>query len=280
MSLSFSSATSSSITVNASYTGVVTRAKFYVNGNFDGDRTLDGQNSTHSFPYTFTGLASSTSYSLSVQWLNGTTDLGSNTINASTTAPPAPSPLTGLSGSSTGAEPATLSFSWNASSPVTSYSWSLRKNGATINNGSTTSTSISFGGMTAGSYSLGVTPFNGSTAGSGETSSDVIVSPPRPDNFSWTGGNKVSGTNLVILASDWNSLINRINQFRLYKGLNTTSMSTASSGMTITASKYNELANAINAMNSPGGSVPTVSTSTTITAYLINRLKDCLNTIP
>jgi hypothetical protein len=280
MSLSFSSATESTITVNASYTGVADSAKFYADGAFNGSRSLDGTNTTHSFSYTYTGLNSSQTYSLTVHFYNGATDLGSNTITASTTAPPAPSPVTSVVGSSSGTEPATLSFSWNASSPVTSYSWTLRKNGGTISSGSTSSTSIGFTNMSAGSYSLGVTPFNGVTAGSGTSSADVIVSPPRPNNFSWTGGNKVSGNTIVVLASDWNSLVNRVNQFRLYKLLNTTTMNTVSSGTTISAFLYNQVAGAINEMNPPGGQVSFVSSGQTITAFAINRLNACLNSIP
>jgi hypothetical protein len=101
----------------------------------------------------------------------------------------------------------------------------------------------------------------------------------RPDDFNWTGGNKTQGGTLVVLASDWNALQSRINQFRTYKGLGLTSFTSVSKGNKITAALYNQLANSINALGSTGGQIALVSQGSPLTAYAINRLTACLNTV-
>lgn len=101
----------------------------------------------------------------------------------------------------------------------------------------------------------------------------------RPLDFNWTGGNKVQGSTITVLASDWNNLQARINEFRVYKALGITSFTSVSKGNIITAGLYNQLANSINAMNSPGGQIATVSQNDKLTAYALNRLTACLNTI-
>ncbi|MNX90564.1 hypothetical protein D3C86_1226190 [compost metagenome] len=123
--------------------------------------------------------------------------------------------------------------------------------------------------------------FRAYSVSNGVTSNNYssVLSFQRPQNFNWTGGDKVTGNNFTVTASDWNSLATRVNQFRTYKGLATKSFTTVSSGSSITAAIFNQVATAINDMNSTGGVVPIVTKGDTATAYLFNRLKNCLNTI-
>lgn len=101
----------------------------------------------------------------------------------------------------------------------------------------------------------------------------------RPQDFNWTGGNKTAGNQVVVLASDWNALQARVNEFRVYKALGVTSFTSVSTGNTITAALYNQLANAINPLGSTGGQIATVAAGEQLTAYAINRLTACLNTV-
>lgn len=101
----------------------------------------------------------------------------------------------------------------------------------------------------------------------------------RPLDFNWTGGNKSAGSQVVILASDWNALQSRVNEFRTYKAIGITSFTSVSSGNTITAALYNQIANAINPLGSTGGQIALVSQGEQLTAYAINRLTACLNTV-
>lgn len=109
---------------------------------------------------------------------------------------------------------------------------------------------------------------------------------PRPDNWTWTtdfyAGKEVAvvGNEIEILpASEWNSFTSRINEFRAYKGLSAYSFSNAYTGNEVMASYINQARTAISAM-SPSTSVPSsVSSGSSITAYVFTRLRDSLNSI-
>jgi hypothetical protein len=210
MSISFVSKTSTQITMSASYTGVATRADFSPSGS----RTLDGTNTNHTFTYTITGLSPNTSYYVSVEWFNGSTSLGVNSYpsNPITTdpapPPPAPSPVKMNPPSVKGYAPTTIVFSWGASSPVTSYSYSYRNltTGQTISSSSTTGTSLTFSAPTAGTYQLGVTPFNGTTQGSGDQASVTVYDPPPPSDLTGLSGSAAgTGIEPATINFSWNA---------------------------------------------------------------------------
>jgi hypothetical protein len=111
------------------------------------------------------------------------------------------------------------------------------------------------------------------------------VTPTRPAKFYWisstTNLSKGSAVSTYITATKWKQLQTNINAVRAYKGYSNYTFTTVSSGSTIKASYYNELANAINAMLSSSSSyrVATVSTGDPITAAVMNKLQTSINSI-
>lgn len=100
----------------------------------------------------------------------------------------------------------------------------------------------------------------------------------RPDEFSWTNG-KVQGNNFSILATEWNRLCSVTNEFRIYKGLSTSSFSTAYKDNPVLASMFNQVRNSISGM-SPTLSPPSVkSINDDIKASDLNLLRNSLNSI-
>jgi hypothetical protein len=104
------------------------------------------------------------------------------------------------------------------------------------------------------------------------------ITPTRPAKFYWISSSsnltKGSAVSTYITATKWKQLQTNINEVRAYKGLGNYTFTTVSSGSTIKASYYNEMANAINAMLSSSSSyrVATVSTGDPITATVMNKL--------
>lgn len=115
----------------------------------------------------------------------------------------------------------------------------------------------------------------------------------RPSNWSWTTyiaqGAATYGVDFankkikIVTASEWNSFVSRINQFRVYKNLGSYSFTTVYSGDGLSAGIYNQARNAINDMAAyftGGNSCPSnVSAGVKITAAHFTRLKDALNSI-
>ncbi|MBW3113014.1 fibronectin type III domain-containing protein [Bacillus sp. MCCB 382] len=100
----------------------------------------------------------------------------------------------------------------------------------------------------------------------------------RPSDWSWYTP-KTSGGNFNITAGEWNSFTNRINDYRLYKGFPYYNFTTATSGLSFTASKFNEACSAISAMNPPTVPPSSKSIDDIIYATYINRLRDSINSI-
>ncbi len=107
----------------------------------------------------------------------------------------------------------------------------------------------------------------------------VTVIKTKP-SFSWSYP-KASGSSFNIYATEWNNLLDKVNEFRQYKGLSAINTFTyAYSGMEFTASMMNQPINIINTM-SPNTSTPSVKVKgDSIFASDINRLRDSLNSIP
>lgn len=212
--------------------------------------------------------------------------------------PPLPSALTGLEISVSGTAPnASVTAIWNSSSGATQYNWSTTATTSDgIKSGHVTSTSKSITVTIAGTFNITVYPNN--ISGNGTPSSKAFdVSRPRPQNFNWT----YSGRSLTppfapiqvnpndptkdptkgfyVSASEWNILIARVLLFREYIGLPTFWYNSAVAGDQPMASQFNQVRNAIEAMNSSG--LPsTKNTGAPITAADLNALRSCLNAIP
>lgn len=103
----------------------------------------------------------------------------------------------------------------------------------------------------------------------------------RPSKFYWISSSSSlkSGQEIstYITASKWTSLQTNVNAVRVYKGLSNYSFTTVYSGNKITATLYNQIANAINAMKS--GAVSTVNKGDPITASVMMALQNSINGI-
>lgn len=106
----------------------------------------------------------------------------------------------------------------------------------------------------------------------------------RPQNFSWTNS-KSSGSHYNLTYSEWNSFLDKINEFREFKGFTplTFSRSLSSGAMSNyivpKASSFNAAINAINSMNPSISPPSSVYFGQTITANHFNKLRDSLNSI-
>jgi len=127
-------------------------------------------------------------------------------------------------------------------------------------------------------YELGT---SGSMATSGYTSFEDSMYYARPSKFYWISSsqNLKAGQNIssYITAEKWKELQRNINFVRMYKGFSSYSFATVSRGDKITASLYNQIANAINGMRS--GTISTVNKGGKITAACMNALQNGINGI-
>jgi hypothetical protein len=120
----------------------------------------------------------------------------------------------------------------------------------------------------------------------------LIINNLRPDDFYWitniiTNGN-VYGMDFinkriyVVTSSEWNSFTNRINQFRLYKGLSSYNFTTVYRDTPFTAAIFNEAANALSDLSlyfNGYTQTYTVSSGTKIRADYFQNMKNCMNSI-
>lgn len=100
----------------------------------------------------------------------------------------------------------------------------------------------------------------------------------RPANFAWTTA-KTSGTVINVTAAEWNTLIDKVNEFQEYKGVTRTVMTKVSSGDIFYFSNFNEVRNAINTLTPPTAPPATVASLGTIYAADLNKLRDSINSI-
>lgn len=110
---------------------------------------------------------------------------------------------------------------------------------------------------------------------------------PRPDNFYWSysksSGSSVYQTDMyggrirakILPAWEWNNFIDRINEFRKYKGYSNYSFSRAYSGDKFTLNHLQQARSAISSMTS----VPSLRSSSIIYASDFNNLSNSLNSI-
>lgn len=98
----------------------------------------------------------------------------------------------------------------------------------------------------------------------------------RPSDFVWTYP-KTSGGDFNLTASEWDTLMERINDFREYKSRNRSTYTTAFAGNTFYDYIFNEAVNMLAVINSD---LPaTVSSGLTVYASELNKLRDSLNAV-
>ena len=100
----------------------------------------------------------------------------------------------------------------------------------------------------------------------------------RPANWSWTS-TIAKGKPIKITAVEWNNFCTRINKFRTYKGLTTYNFTTVSKGMSISATIVNQARTAINGITGHGALPSKAASGGAITASFFNTLKNALNAI-
>lgn len=117
------------------------------------------------------------------------------------------------------------------------------------------------------------------TGGSGGGGSGGDDGPERPDDFSWTYP-KVAGGDFNLTAREWNDYTERINEFRVYRGLDEYDFTRAYRGDDFTADMYNEARSAIRGISGYGSYIPKVEPGWTIYAETMDLLVSELNAIP
>lgn len=100
----------------------------------------------------------------------------------------------------------------------------------------------------------------------------------RPTNWSWAS-TIAKGEPIKITAVEWNNFCTRINEFRTYKGLTTYNFTTVSKGTLISATIVNQARTAINDITGHGTLPSTAVSGGAITASFFNTLKNALNAI-
>lgn len=100
----------------------------------------------------------------------------------------------------------------------------------------------------------------------------------RPANWSWSSTIE-KGKPIKVTAVEWNNFCTRINKFRTYKGLTTYNFTTVSKGMSISATIVNQARTAINGITGHGTLPSKAASGGAITASFFNMLKNALNAI-
>ena len=100
----------------------------------------------------------------------------------------------------------------------------------------------------------------------------------RPTNWSWSSTIE-KGKPIKITAVEWNNFCTRINKFRTYKGLTTYNFTTVSKGTPISAIIVNQARTAINGITGHGALPSKAVSGGAITASFFNTLKNALNAI-
>lgn len=155
---------------------------------------------------------------------------------------------------------------------------------------SSSSTEYFMGLQPGTTYSITATIYYSSTPTSGVDSSKTVSGSfttdsepepepdPRPSYFYWDYS-KISGGEFNLTASEWNSLMSNINDVRSWLGYSKYAWQSAKSGNTFTASMYNTAVSAIKTMSEFTGSLSTVSSGQKIYAWMLNDLRDAINSI-
>lgn len=119
---------------------------------------------------------------------------------------------------------------------------------------------------------------NGTWLGAQDFTTEALVG-ERPDDWEWTSTIE-SGAEIKITAREWNNFTSRINEFRIYDGLEEYDFTTVYRGDDISASIMNEARTAIREIDESGYVPKKVYSGDTIYASFFIDLADALNIIP
>lgn len=165
---------------------------------------------------------------------------------------------------------------------VNSYDFDVAK-------GITSGTSvIETSGLTNGEYEVKISTHYGNIwcvdeSGNGYSiATTLTIDSARPDNFYWTYP-KIQGQDINITAVEWQSLTNKINEFRRYLGLTDYAFSTtAITGNEFTDDIYNDAREAIQDILQYSVMVSTIDSVTSgqkLTAYSLSIFEEAINSI-
>ena len=112
-----------------------------------------------------------------------------------------------------------------------------------------------------------------------ESSSRIEVPTDRPEDFEFSSSIRSGATTTTLTASAWNNFQDRINEFQVYKGVAQTSFTDVSSGDEMTASLMRQAWDAINNISGHGTMPTRPSSGATIYASWFHDLADALNDI-
>lgn len=101
----------------------------------------------------------------------------------------------------------------------------------------------------------------------------------RPSDWAWTNVHSAGSKCTTLTATEWNSFMSRINEFRVYKGLSNYGFTTVSKGDTFTADIFNAAKTAISEI-SGHGDMPTSATAGGVVYWArIDALRTALNAV-
>ena len=290
-------APSFSLTSNSTTAGVVyvyfntvSGATSYSANIYDGKtnayvNTVTGTTS----PLTFTGLKEYYPYGVYLKAINSTHGNSAESSSSITTNDVTPPVLNITSAISEGV----MQLVWSASDAhsglrsASRYAVSITANGGTsyvhkayTNNLYYSFTSDANGNefVDGGKYYMRVIAYDEQNNTTTKTSGQVTYKRARPLDWNWQNS-KVKGQPWNMTAMEWNSLATRVNQFRQYKKLDNYAFTTVKVGDKMTATIYNQMRTAINAMSPPTALPSAVSKDTTILASHFTGLTASLNSI-
>lgn len=112
-----------------------------------------------------------------------------------------------------------------------------------------------------------------------QSSDPIEVPSDRPDDFTFPSSVRSGAATTTVTASKWNSFQDRINEFQAYKGVAQTSFDDVSPGDEMTASLMRKAWDAINGISGHGTMPTRPSSGATIYASWFHDLADALNEI-
>jgi hypothetical protein len=233
--------------------------------------SVSGSPSAPSYNGSYVGQTDSTSTS--------GTAFYSGDVPAKVTKPDSPTNFRITSQDST-----SFNLAWDSANGATTYTVEVYIKGTTTNPvsqnyGITGLTKYIFGLTTGQSYDVKLYAVNSAGNSTPVWMYDVKLGHARPSNFAWTYA-KSSETEVNIYASEWNNFLDKINDFREYKGLpRITTFTEAVIDEYIRAIMINQAINIINTL-SPQISAPSMKDSEDdIYATSFNTLRDSLNSV-
>ena len=230
------------------------------------------------FKETITGLDASTSYTINVH-VDGVGFLGSKTFNTN--------PLPTFTIDAVTSNSVTITVKDFVPNERVRFQVKQYSNSATAvdmdYNVNATTLTKTFSGLTPNTVYYADVQLNQSLWLGGSSITDgkrfvTLAKNTRPANWSWSSTIE-KGKPIKVTAVEWNNFCTRINKFRTYKGLTTYNFTTVSKGMSISATIVNQARTAINGITGHGTLPSEAASGGAITASFFNTLKNALNAI-